>query len=221
MDKKSIKISLVINLIIVLFTIIASIIMFTGIKIMEGEPILETTKLGMFKFFTVDSNLLMGIVSLIFVIKEKALLEGKIDEIPVSLYIMKLVSTVGVALTFLVVFCYLGPIASGGLISLLKNGNLFFHLLIPLLSIINFIFFERTDKLKFKYSFIGILTALVYAIFYLINVLIHIENGKVSPMYDWYWFVQGGLWQAIIVLPLMLVITYIISLLLWKFNRKR
>ena len=98
MDKKSIKISLVINLIIVLFTIIASIIMFTGIKIMEGEPILETTKLGMFKFFTVDSNLLviiqyssdahttlvssiydinflleldllMGIVSLIFVIK--------------------------------------------------------------------------------------------------------------------------------------------------------
>lgn len=221
MDKKSIKISLVINLIIVLFTIIASIIMFTGIKIMEGEPILETTKLGMFKFFTVDSNLLMGIVSLIFVIKEKALLEGKIDEIPASLYIMKLVSTVGVALTFLVVFCYLGPIASGGLISLLKNGNLFFHFLIPLLSIINFIFFEQTDKLKFKYSFIGILTALVYAIFYLINVLIHIENGKVSPMYDWYWFVQGGLWQAIIVLPLMLVITYIISLLLWKFNRKK
>lgn len=46
------------------------------------------------------------------------------------------------------------------------------------------------------------------------------ENGKVSPEYDWYWFAQGGLWQIIIVVPLIFGITYIISLLLWKLNRK-
>ena len=51
-------------------------------------------------------------------------------------------------------------------------------------------------------------------------MLIHIENGRVSPVYDWYYFVQGGIINAVIVLPLMLTISYLISLLLWKFNRK-
>ena len=221
MDKKSIKISLIINIIITVFTVFAITIMFTGFKFMQGEYVLESTKIGMFKFFTVDSNIFMGVVSLIFAIKEIELLKGKIKEIPISLYIIKLTVTVGVALTFLTVFCYLGPIAETGLVSLLKNSNLFFHLLTPILAIISFIFFERTDKLKFKYSILGILTSLAYAVFYLINILIHIENGKVSPVYDWYWFVQGGLWQALIVMPIMLIITYIISLLFWKFNKRK
>ena len=75
LEKKNIKISLIINIIVVLLTIIASIIMFTGFKFMYGyEPLLETTKIGMLKFFTVQSNLLMGIVSLLFAIKEVKLL---------------------------------------------------------------------------------------------------------------------------------------------------
>ena len=52
--------------------------MFTGFKFMYGyEPILETTKIGMLKFFTVQSNLFMGIVSLLFAIKEVKLLKEK------------------------------------------------------------------------------------------------------------------------------------------------
>ena len=46
------------------------------------------------------------------------------------------------------------------------------------------------------------------------------KNGRVSPIYDWYWFVQGGLWQIIIVMPMMLAITYIISFVLWRLNKK-
>ena len=45
MDNRKIKISLVLNIIIVVFTIIACIIMFTGFKFMEGDLILETTKI--------------------------------------------------------------------------------------------------------------------------------------------------------------------------------
>ena len=78
LGKKHIIISLIINIIVVLLTLIASIIMFTGFKFMYGyEPILETTKIGMLKFFTVQSNLLMGIVSLLFAIKEVKLLKEK------------------------------------------------------------------------------------------------------------------------------------------------
>ena len=138
------KISLTLNIIITLLTIFASIMMFTGIKLTHGaEPILETTKIGMFKFFTVDSNIFMGIIALLFVI-----LQIKNKQITKNMYRLKLMATTSVGLTFLVVFTYLGPISKDGIISLLQNSNLFFHLIIPLLSIINFAIFENTNILK-------------------------------------------------------------------------
>ena len=210
------KISLMINVLIVLLTIFASFIMFTGTKITHGaEPILETTKLGMFKFYTVDSNLLMGITALIFII-----LQVKNKKISKNMYKLKLMSTTSVALTFLVVFAYLGQIAQEGIKSMLQNSNLFFHLIIPLLSIINFTIFEKTGKLKLKDTIYGIIPTLIYGIIYTTNVLIHAENGKVSSVYDWYWFVQNGIKSAIILAPTIILISYIISLILWKLNRK-
>ena len=219
MKNSKLKISIILNSIIVLFTIIASIMMFTGFKFSNGqEPILETTKLGMFKFFTVDSNLLMGIVSLIFVIYEIKVIK-KNKDIPRNVYILKLMSTTAVALTFVVVFLYLGPISEGGILSMIRNSNLFFHFLIPIFSIITFIVFEKTDKLKYRYSFWGLVPTLVYGIFYTTNILIHMENHKVAPTYDWYWFVQNGVWTAVIVLPIIILMTYVISFIIWKFNK--
>ena len=62
---KNLKISLVINILVVILTIISSIIMFTGFKFMpDYELVLETTKIGMFKFFTVQSNIFMGVIAL-------------------------------------------------------------------------------------------------------------------------------------------------------------
>ena len=221
MKKKNIKISLVLNIIIVIFTILASFIMFSGFKFMHGsEPILESTKIGMFKFFTVDSNLFMGIVALLFAIKEIKLLKGKTTDISVKMYTLKLMSTTGVGLTFFIVFGYLAQIAEGGIPSMIMNSNLFFHLIIPVLSMLTFILFEKTDKLSFKYSFYGLIPTVIYALYYLTNVLIHMENFKVSPVYDWYWFVQNGVWTAVIVMPIILIITYVISLLLWRLNKK-
>ena len=210
------KLSLILNIIIVILTIFASFLMFTGIKITHGaEPILETTKIGMFKFFTVDSNIFMGIIALIYAIKE---ITNK--EITKTMYKLKLMATTAVSLTFIIVFTYLGPISKDGIISLLQNSNIFFHLVIPVLSIITFTLFEKTNKLKFKDTLYGIIPTIIYATLYLINIIIHMENGKVSPVYDWYWFVQNGVKTAIIVAPMIILISYIISLILWKLNRK-
>ena len=221
MDKKDLKISLVINIIITILTIFASIAMFTGFKFMSGyDIVLQSTGIYMLRFFTVESNMFMGIVSLIFAIDEISVLKGKKKEISAKKYILKLMATVAVSLTFFVVFTYLGPIAEHGLSSLLMNSNLFFHLIIPILSILTFVLFERTDKLKFRYTFYGIVPSLLYGVYYLINILVHMENGKVSPIYDWYWFVQNGIWTAVIVAPMLQLITYVISLIIWKLNRK-
>ena len=220
-NKKSIKISLIINILVVVMTIFASIIMFTGFKFMHAyETVLESTRIGMLRFFTVESNLLMGIVSLLFAIDEVRLLNNKINEIEAKMYNLKLMSCTAVGLTFFVVFAYLGPISKGGIPSMLMNSNLFFHLLIPVISILNFICFERTNKIKFRNTLSGIVPTFIYEIYYLINILIHMENGKVSPIYDWYWFVQNGVWTAIIVAPMMLVISYIISLVMWRLNKE-
>lgn len=221
MKDKKIKISLILNIIIVASVIFATVAMFTGFKFMDGKNLLESTKLGMFRFFTVDSNLVMGIIAIIFIIKEIEFLRGKIEYIPTIMYILKLIGTVAVSLTFVVTFGYLAQIAEGGALALIQNSNLFFHLLVPVFSIITFAFFEKTDKLKFRYSFLGVSSALIYAIYYLTNVLTHLENGKVSSEYDFYWFVQGGIWQIFVILPLILGITYGISVLLWRLNKKK
>lgn len=220
-NNKNIIISLIFNILIILFTIFASMVMFTDWNFTGGNEILEASKIGMFKFFTVDSNIFMGVIALIFAVNEILLLLNKKAQISTVLYVFKLIATVGVALTFFTVFGYLGFIVEGGVIALLQNSNLFFHLIIPILSMVTFIFFEKTDKIKFSYTFIGTLTAVFYSIFYLLNILFHVENGRVSPEYDWYWFIQGGVWQAVIILPLMLLITYGISYLLWVLNRMK
>ena len=220
LNKKNIKASLVFNLIIAVLTIFASIIMFTGFKFMHGpEILLETTKLGMFKFFTVQSNIFMGIISLLFVVKELKIINKEDIELTILDYILKLMSTTSVGLTFFVVFAYLGPISKDGIASMLMNSNLFFHLIIPVLSIITFIFFEKSDKISFKNTFFGIVPTVLYGIYYISNILLHMESGKVDFKYDWYWFVQNGVCTALIVMPIVLIIAYLISVTLWRLNK--
>lgn len=220
MNKKY-KISFILNIMIVLFTIVATIIMFTGIRFMDGVgPDLEATKIGMFKFFTVDSNLFMGIIALLFAIEEFKVITNKEKKISDRMYVLKLTATTSVTLTFITVFAYLGPISPGGIYSMLLNSNLFFHLIIPVLSMISFICFECENKIPSKYVICGVIPTLIYSIFYLFNILLHMKNGKVSTDYDWYWFVQEGVWTSLIVVPLVLFSTYLISLMLWKLNTR-
>ena len=225
MDNKKIlkiKVSIIINIIIVIMTIFAAVAMYTGFKFMPGKDlILEATKTDMLKYFTVQSNLFVGIVSLMFAIKQYRILKGKKVELSVKDYILKLMSTTAVSITFFVVFTYLGPLTPYGLPAMLMNSNLFFHLIIPVLSIINFIVFEKTDKLKLKHVFWGLVPTFLYQIFYTINILIHMENGKVSPVYDWYLFLQKGNWIAIIGVPLFWLLTFLISLFICKLNKER
>ncbi len=219
---KRVKISLVLNIIIVLFTLFASVCMFTGFKFMSGKDvILQSANIGMLRFFTVDSNLFMCLIALIFTYFDFILLKKEIKEIPKYMYILKLMATTGVALTFVITFTYLAYIIDGGVIVLIKNSNLFFHFINPVLSIITFMFFEKTNKLNFKDTFLGLVPMGLYAMYYLSNVLIHINHGKVSPKYDFYWFAQSGLWTIFIVIPIIFLLTYGISFVLWKVNKEK
>ena len=133
----------------------------------------------------------MGIISFIFAIFEIRLLKGYIDEIPRYMYILKLMATASVPLPFIVVFAYLGPVV-GNIYLMILNSNLFFHLLVPVFSMITFVIFERNNKMSFKYSFYGLVPVIMYALYYLINVLIHMDKGIVSFV-----FKQKNRWACI------------------------
>ena len=195
------KISLIINIIIVLLVFISSIFMFTGFKFMPDKTLLEASKIEMFKFFTVDSNLLMGVVSLIFIIYEKKLIKKEIKYIPQKIYILKFIGTCGITLTFVTTAFFLAP--QYGLYSMYNNNNLFFHLIIPILSIISYIFFEKYDN---KY--------------YTSMVLIHINDDGLTFKYDFYGFLQGNINNIYIVILSIFIFSFIISILLIFFNKK-
>ena len=140
---KKVGISLILNMLIVILVTIGFTFMFIGFKFMPGDTLLETTRLEVFKFYTVDSNILIGIISLILVIYEIKLLNGYIDKIPNFIYILKLIGTAGITLTFATTAIFLVP--QYGFYAMYNNSNLFFHLMVPILSIVSYIVYEKHD----------------------------------------------------------------------------
>lgn len=220
MNKRSLTFSLILNILIFIMVTLGTIFMFIGFKFMSNDQVLSVSGIGFLRYYTVDSNILVGFASLMLIICECLILNKKINEIPKFVYIFKYISTVAVSLTFLVTLFYLAPMYGDKFLYLYQNSNLFFHLLVPLLSFISFTCFEKVE-LDFKYTFAGISTMIAYGLYYLINILIHQENGKVSMEYDLYGFVKYGISFIFIVFPLMLIVTYIISLFTYKANKPK
>lgn len=220
MNNRSIKTSLILNIIIFVLVVLGTIFMVTGFRFMGNTQVLASTGFEPLKFYTVDSNLFVGLASLILIIYEYLFLNKKINKIPKFVYILKYIGTVAVSLTFLVTLLYLAPSYGKNFLFLYQNSNLIFHLIVPVLSFISFTCFEKI-KLDFKYTFYGVSTMIVYGIYYVINILIHQENGKVALEYDWYGFVKGGVSTIFIVFSLILLFTYLISFGIFKLSKDK
>ena len=172
------------------------------------------------RFFTVQSNVMMGLICLIYAIFETRVLTGKLNEMPKALYVLKHVFTVGVTVTFITVAAYLSPINKAGYFALFEGSNFFFHFLIPVISLLLLVFCDGED-MPFSYSFFGLIPFLCYGVFYLINAFIHIENGVISPEYDWYYLLQGGPVMCAISITVMTMMTFLISAFLRYLTKKR
>ena len=196
------KISMIFNGILFGMVLLATIIMFTGFEFMGTGVPFTATKLSVFKFFTVDSNLLLGISALLLLIQERKAIKNK-TKIPEGYYVLKFAATTSVFLTMMVTACFLAPFTNYRFIDFYLNSNLFFHLLIPLLSIISFLFYD-SYKLPFIDTFYGVLP-----------IIPHVSHNRVSFDYDFYGFFRGGISTAYYVIPIMLLITYALGYGLW------
>ena len=171
---------IILNLIIVIFTVIGIILMLTS-KAEEGA--LQSSCFENFKFYTVLTNVFCGIVASVFLVFK--LLKKDTEKIRA----LKLAAVVGVAITFAVVAFMFGPLY--GFLQFYKRGNLYFHLLLPVTAMIEFIVIRR-KKMPFRYAVYAAVPTLIYAIGYLLNILINGIGGAWPDTNDFYGFLNWG-----------------------------
>ena len=146
------------------------------------------------RYFTVLSNLLQGGVSLAYFFGIRT---GR----------WKYASTTSIAVTFCVVIFFLGP--TRGYDAVYSGANFFSHLVVPVLSVMDFLVFDRSCTFALRDSLVTLIPFAAYGMFYMGNVLINGVEGN-----DWYGFAKAGPRFAISVFTIILVANWIIALLL-------
>ena len=212
---KKLKIAIVLNLALAAGVIAA----ITWMTLMTRRAQLSAQGLTMLRYFTIDSNILMGGTALFAAAEQVLILRGKKREQSAFGLALKLASTVGVTLTMLVTACFLAPTSPWGYFSLFTYANFLLHFLNPALSLVVFLGFERTRRIPWRHTLAGVLPALIYAVYYVAQALAHTSDGAVAQGYDWYGFFAWGQRGAILVFGILTGVTYGISWALWRLNR--
>ena len=171
-------ISVILNIMIVAFAVTGTVIMLTHRGDGKG---LTSSGIENLKYFTVLSNELCGITAALWLVSE--LMGKKFPVLP------KLAAAAAVGLTFLTIAAFLAPMYPD--LNLYENANLWFHLILPLTGIAEFILLKTTERIPFGYAVISALPALIYGACYLVNILIN-GVGEWPDTNDWYGFLNWG-----------------------------
>ena len=208
-NNKLLIVSFILNILIFLLVLTGTVIMFT-----IGSGALTDKGITVFKFFTFQSNVFMGIVALIYAIFQLLIIKGKKDKLSHVLLVFNHVGVTAVALTFVIVVAFLAP--GYGFDKMYNNANLFFHALVPLVAMINFMFFEKEASIKFKETVYSVIPSLLYGIVYFI--IVASLNGYGDINIDFYMFgARGPLVGAFNFLAVM-SIAYGLGLLIYFIN---
>jgi len=217
---KRIQTAIAMNIFIAMLVAFAVWAMISGFHFMSGASTLSAVGWIAFRYFTVDSNILMGLAAAIMAGVQIHSAKSK-TEVPVWATKLKLAATTATTLTMLITCLYLAPTSSMGYFSLFVDANLFLHFVIPVLAILVFIFQEGDSRLSLRHTLYGIAPMALYAGYYFVNVVTHIQNGTVSRKYDWYHFLMFGVKSIPLVLAVIFSLTWLISFLLWRLNKTK
>lgn len=206
---KANKAELILNLVIVLFMILGTILMFTY---QPEEGALNARGIENFKFYTVLSNIFCGIVALIQVIFICIKKNSRV------LIPFKLAGLCGVTITFAVVLFFFAPIY--GLLKFYRGGNFFFHLVLPLAAIIEFIVVRR-EHIPFRYTVYAAIPTVIYGCFYLGNLLINGIGGPWPDTNDFYGFVNWGYPIGILIFLCIALLAFGVACIYRKISNSR
>ena len=196
--------SLVFNVSIFIITVIAVLQLYFAI---DGGNM--TTGRQAFRYFTVLSNMLVGLCSLLFIPFNLFAISIGEDHTPYVLRGLKFSATIAVTLTMVTALAFLSILY--GFKPMIAGSNLYMHLITPLLAIITFVLFENKRPLSFAASFWCLVPVVFYAIVYFSCVVI------VPVWPDFYGFTFGyRLWAIPISFVVMLSVTYLFGFIIFK-----
>ena len=173
---------IILNLLIFLVTLVLVILFFRK----DGEWVPERGRFA-FRFYTCQSNVLCAAAALLTALFR---LTGNLPE---WVWLLKYIGTAAVTVTMLTVFLFLAPSVGKDWVNvLLKGGDLFMHLLTPLLALFSFCVFEK-QGMAFAQSLTGMLPVVLYGPLYLYKILYAPAEKRWD---DFYGFNKGGKWPV-------------------------
>lgn len=131
---------------------------------------------SVFFFFTVQSNIFIIAMALIFLINEIILLVNKKSFINQTLLCIKYVATVAITITFIVFFTMLAPLM--GIDYLVSFNNLSLHAIVPILAIVDFFLFDTDINLTYPKSLISTIAPISYVIFVYVGSIFKLQYGE-------------------------------------------
>lgn len=151
-EKTALRAALMLNLAVVVMEIVSAAMSWRQLN------------LGMFMFYTQDSNILAcAACALLAAFQIRALRTGA--DIPVWAQRLKYAAVCCLSVTFLVVVLVLAPMSGGAYgVMLLSGTMLYHHLLCPLAAFLGFMLFEKRPALRRIDALLPTLLTLVYAV---------------------------------------------------------
>ena len=163
-------------------------------KVREG--MLAVNGLRSLRYFTVLSNLLEGLASVIMCGELLRVYSGAGRRPARWVSILKLAATSAVSVTFIVVTGFLGPVF--GYAAMYRGANLWFHLIVPLAAVFELVFCEYLNGYEFPDALYCIAPVIIYAVWYIINILVN-GVGEWPDRNDFYGFLLWGLPTGIVI----------------------
>ena len=207
---RSSKLRLILNILIAVAVPAAWIWMALSV-----EGTLASTGVSSLRYFTVQSNIFAGVAAIAYIIS--ALRHD--GEASRGVRIFKYIAAVSVAVTFLTVAFMLVPI--WGFLDLFSGPNLFFHLLIPLAAVAEFIVF-KDDRPSVMDNLCVLIPVSLYGCGYALNILVNGMGGDTpETTNDWYYFLAWGWGVGAMIFACILLAAFIVGLLLRLTKKKR
>ena len=213
------RIAFYLNCAVIVFAVTGTVLMFF---FRGNNEELLADGIENYKYFTVLSNEFCGVIAVVSLIRS---LRGKAQPM-----LAKFMAAAAVGLTFLVIIGFLGPLY--GLLKMYRGANFFFHLILPLTAMAEFVFCPGDAEdgagqtvadgavqvssqgsgslittIPFRWTLYTMIPVAVYGAFYLGNNLIN-GIGEWPHTNDFYGFLNWGL-------PVGLLIFAFIMLAIW------
>jgi hypothetical protein len=161
----------------------------------------EEVGLKTFRMFTVLSNMFVAITAAMSIPFAVDGIRQKNYHLPRWIVNLTFASVTCITLTFLITVFILSP-KSGFVLMMATGSFLFMHTLVPIISIVSFLFINIYHNVKFKTTFYALIPVLAYAVTYIVSVMIiGEENGGWR---DHYHFLELMPWYCVFVIVMLL-----------------